>query len=72
VITKTIYGYSGDEDKIMGTSNRKKTNKIFTGSKLIVGGQGNNGVLRSKNSGLNNILKTPKSDSDSSAPPETT
>ena len=56
----------------MGTSNRKKTNKIFTGSKLIVGGQGNNGVLRSKNNGLNNILKTPKSDSDSSTPPETT
>ena len=56
----------------MGTGNRKKTNKIFTGSKLIVGGQGNNGVLRSKNNGLNNILKTPKSDSDSSSLPETT
>jgi hypothetical protein len=56
----------------MGTSNRKRTNKSFTGSKLIVDGQGNNGVLRSNNNNLNNILKTPKSDSDSTTPPTTT
>lgn len=53
----------------MGTSNRKKTGKIFTGSKLIVDGQGNNGVLRAKSNTFDNILKKPNSDNEQ--PPTT-
>ena len=68
VITKTIYGYSEDEDNIMGTNDRKKSGKIFTGSKLIVDGQGNNGVLRNKSNRLNDILKKPNSDPDTGTP----
>lgn len=49
----------------MGTSNRRKTGKIFTGSKLIVGGQGNDSILRSKINTSDNILKKPNSNPDS-------
>jgi surface protein len=42
----------------MGTSGRKKSGKTFTGSRLVVDGQGNSGVLRNKSNGLNNIFKT--------------
>ena len=52
----------------MGTNDRKKSGKIFTGSKLIVDGQGNNGVLRNKSNRLNDILKKPNSDPDTGTP----
>ena len=58
--TKTIYGYSGEDDNIhyMGTGNRKKSGNLFTGSRLVVDGQGNSGVLKTKSNGFNNIFKT--------------
>ena len=42
----------------MGTNDRKKSGNLFTGSRLIVDGQGNSGVLRNRSNGFNNILKT--------------
>jgi hypothetical protein len=42
----------------MGTGNRKKSGNLFTGSRLVVDGQGNSGVLRNKSNGFNNIFKT--------------
>ena len=42
----------------MGASNRKKSGNLFTGSRLVVDGQGNSGVLRNKSNGFNNIFKT--------------
>ena len=42
----------------MGTNDRKKSGKIFTGSRLIVDGQGNSGVLKNKIGRFADILKT--------------
>jgi len=42
----------------MGTGDRKKSGNLFTGSRLVVDGQGNSGVLRNKSNGFNNIFKT--------------
>ena len=73
--TKTIYGYSEEEDKTMGYSGRKKSGNYNSGTKLVVPGQGTLMVKMENGDKIsirpnNNIIFLP-SPTPSSTPPPT-